>query len=206
MFNKLHICPICYLDYDVKTQMRKKHLIEKNPNYIKQIKGSLNKLNVERADPNVNKYIVRQIKERERKRLIEEAKRLKREKWINGVKIGTRLGALGFIGATGVGVAKHIMLNKRKHVLDSNRIKYIDYQNDFEDMQDQASFMLQNELREEDDYSERARMGRALNTLKNIDEDDPVAKQKVSRVIQDLKQTSVSKRIMDLLIGMKMFF
>ena len=150
MFNKLHICPICYLDYDVKTQMRKKHLIEKNPNYIKQIKGSLNKLNVERADPNVNKYIVRQIKERERKRLIEEAKRLKREKWINGVKIGTRLGALGFIGATGVGVAKHIMLNKRKHVLDSNRIKYIDYQNDFEDMQDQASFMLQNELREED--------------------------------------------------------
>lgn len=88
----------------------------------------------------------------------------------------------------------------------SRRIRYIDYQNDFEDMQDQASFMLQNELREEDDYSERAKMGRALNTLKNIDEDDPVAKQKVSRVIQDLKQTSVSKRIIDLLIGMKMFF
>lgn len=85
-------------------------------------------------------------------------------------------------------------------------IRFIDYNDDFDDMQDKAAFALQNELREADDPRDKLALSRALTGIKSLDENDPNGNQKTSRILQDLKQTSVTKNIMDLIVGIKLFF
>lgn len=87
-----------------------------------------------------------------------------------------------------------------------NSVKFLDYNDDFDDIQDKASFLLQNELNEEDNFMAKTKMGRALNSIKNLDEEDPNGKQKIGRIMQDLKNTDASKHLLDLIVGLKMFF
>ena len=87
-----------------------------------------------------------------------------------------------------------------------NSIKFLDYNDDFDDIQDKASFLLQSELKSESDYSIKTKMNRALNSIKSLEEDDPNGKHKVNRILQDLKETDASKHLLDLIVGIKMFF